>query len=67
MTTPRRTVTDLASVRLDGAHLGLVVADMLEREPAQPDNLATALAPYAVAYGLPDATSQEFLEHLTDR
>ncbi|MFC0861250.1 type IV toxin-antitoxin system AbiEi family antitoxin domain-containing protein [Sphaerimonospora cavernae] len=67
VTTPRRTVIDLASSRFDGGHLGLVVADMLERDLAQPDDLATALAPYATAYGLPDATGQEFLEHLTHR
>ncbi len=31
------------------------------------DDLAAAVAPYAAAYGLPDATGQEFLEHLTHR
>ncbi|MGW5259781.1 hypothetical protein ACWEQG_02320 [Microbispora sp. NPDC004025] len=67
MTTPERTVTDLAAACLDGGHLGLVVADMLERNLIQPSDLATALAPYAVGYGLPDANGQEFLQHLTER
>ncbi|WP_259400548.1 hypothetical protein [Microbispora sp. H13382] len=67
VTTPRRTATDLAAIRLDGGHLGLVVADMLERNLTQPSDLATALAPYAAGYGLPDATGQEFLQHLTHR
>ncbi|WP_405084336.1 type IV toxin-antitoxin system AbiEi family antitoxin domain-containing protein [Microbispora sp. NBC_01389] len=67
VTTPQRTVTDLASVRLDGGHLGLVAADLLDRNLAHSDDLAAALAPYAAAYGLPDATDQEFLEHLTHR
>ncbi|KAA9375810.1 hypothetical protein F5972_26905 [Microbispora cellulosiformans] len=65
MTTSQRTVIDLASVRLDGGHLGLVAADLLDRNLAHSDDLAAALAPYAAAYGLPDATGQEFLEHLT--
>ncbi|MFI9569992.1 type IV toxin-antitoxin system AbiEi family antitoxin domain-containing protein [Microbispora rosea] len=66
-TTPLRTVADLASVRLDGGHLGLVVADMLERRLVRPGDVALAVAPYAAAYGLPGATGREFLEHLTDR
>ncbi len=40
---------------------------MLERNLTQPSDLATALAPYAAGYGLPDATGQEFLQHLTHR
>ncbi|WP_067132548.1 type IV toxin-antitoxin system AbiEi family antitoxin domain-containing protein [Microtetraspora malaysiensis] len=67
VTNPCRTVSDLASIRFDGGHLGLVAADMLERELAHPDDLAAALAPHASAYGLPDAAGQEFLRHLTDR
>ncbi|WP_182874728.1 type IV toxin-antitoxin system AbiEi family antitoxin domain-containing protein [Microbispora sp. H10670] len=67
VTTPQRTVTDLANVHFDGGHLSLVAADMLDRQLAQPDDLAAALAPYAAAYGLPDATGHEFLEHLTHR
>ncbi|MGI5159977.1 type IV toxin-antitoxin system AbiEi family antitoxin domain-containing protein [Microbispora sp. CA-102843] len=67
VTTPLRTVIDLASLRFDGGHLGLVVADMLERDLAHPGDLSVALAPYAAAYGLPGTTGREFLEHLTDR
>lgn len=64
VTTPRRTVADLASARTDGDHLAGVVSDILSARLARRDHLAAALAPHAQAYLGRPASGQQFLRHL---
>jgi predicted transcriptional regulator of viral defense system len=61
VTSPARTVADLAAQRLDGEHLAGVVRDLLAAGHADTQTLASALAPYAQAYGLPDRDGTAFL------
>jgi hypothetical protein len=64
VTSPSRTVSDMASAHFDGGHLASVVADLINRGLSRPDDLAMALAPHAAAYGWPKAAGQELLDHL---
>jgi predicted transcriptional regulator of viral defense system len=64
VTSPPRTVADLAAQRLDGDHLAGVVSDILAAGRADRQALAGALAPHAGAYGLPDHDGPTFLTAL---
>ncbi len=52
VTTPRRTITDLAAAGIDAGHLASIVRDALARDLASTEEIAQALAPYAFDYGL---------------
>lgn len=64
VTSPPRTVADLAAQRMDGEHLAGVVSDLLAAGHADSQALAAALAPHARAYGLPDRDGRAFLTAL---
>ncbi|MGC9670630.1 type IV toxin-antitoxin system AbiEi family antitoxin domain-containing protein [Planosporangium sp. 12N6] len=52
VTTPLRTIEDLATARIDRGHLAGVVRDALLRGGVSLGQVATALAPHARAYGV---------------
>ncbi|WP_157522291.1 type IV toxin-antitoxin system AbiEi family antitoxin domain-containing protein [Herbidospora cretacea] len=65
VTTADRTVADLLTARVDGGHVGGVVADALRLGLTDQDRLAVRIAPFATAYGLPrSASGREFLTYL---
>lgn len=64
VTTPRRTVADLAAVRFDGDHLAGVVSDILANRLARRAELASALAPHTTAYLGEPANGRQFLDYL---
>lgn len=53
VTTPLRTIDDLAAGRLDGGHLAGVVRDALTTSHVDPDLLTIVLRPHAHRYGAP--------------
>lgn len=66
VTTPVRTVADLAASAVDGDHLREIVTDVIDRAMATRDELALALAPHAVRYGGSESEAHEFLTYLLD-
>ncbi|WP_157518179.1 type IV toxin-antitoxin system AbiEi family antitoxin domain-containing protein [Herbidospora mongoliensis] len=67
VTTAERTVADLLTARVDGGHVGGVVADALRLGLADRERLEAGIAPFARAYGLPrSASGQEFLTYLLE-
>lgn len=64
VTSPPRTVADLAAHRMDGEHLAGVVSDLLAAGQADSQAVASALAPHARAYGLADGDGRAFLTSL---
>ncbi|NNH72869.1 hypothetical protein HLB23_23925 [Nocardia uniformis] len=62
VTTPVRTIADLAAARTDGGHLASVVRDaLLNNTPV--DEIATALRPYAHRYGAPVDNGSALVTH----
>lgn len=53
VTTPVRTIIDLAATRIDGGHLAAVVRDAVTRYDVDEAELAERLRPYADKYGAP--------------
>lgn len=53
VTSPLRTVVDLAIARTDGGHLASIVRDAILTEDTTREELAAALRPYAHYYGFP--------------
>lgn len=51
VTTPLRTVADLAAARADGSHLGSVARDAICRMLCPPGKVSAALDPHAAGYG----------------
>lgn len=51
VTTPARTISDLAAAHLDGGHLGGAVRDAVARDLVSRAEIAAALAPIARRYG----------------
>ncbi|WP_083949935.1 type IV toxin-antitoxin system AbiEi family antitoxin domain-containing protein [Herbidospora yilanensis] len=67
VTTAERTVADLLAARADGGHVGKVVADALRLGQADRTRLATRIAPFTKAYGLPrSASGPDFLTYLLE-
>lgn len=67
VTTPLRTIVDLAASRLDGDHLAGVVRDAITTLHLDPDLVAQALRPYAHHYGTPLGDGQGLLTDLLQR
>ncbi|MDQ1286530.1 MAG: hypothetical protein QG622_95, partial [Actinomycetota bacterium] len=67
VTTPVRTIIDLAAARLDGEHLAGVVRDGLTRMHLDPDEVARALRPFAHLYDAPLGDGEAFLVDLLRR
>lgn len=64
VTTPARTVVDLAREGIDGGHLAGVARDAITDKHVDPDELAEVLAPCAHRYGLPHQDGQGFVAYL---
>lgn len=67
VTTPLRTIVDLAATRLDGDHLAGVVRDAVTTLHLDPDVVTGALRPYAHHYGAPLGDGQGLLADLLQR
>lgn len=67
VTTPPRTVDDLVRSGIDGDHLGGIIRDLLQRDLAQADDIATALAPHALAYGRPSGAGHQVVVDLLEQ
>jgi predicted transcriptional regulator of viral defense system len=67
VTTPLRTIVDLAAARLDGDHLAGVVRDAVTTLHLDPDLVAQALRPYAHRYGAPLGDGRGLLTDLLQR
>lgn len=65
VTTVARTIIDLLADKVDGGHIGGVIADALRRELVDPDVLARQADSYARAYGQPDGT--RLIDHLLNQ
>lgn len=66
VTTPIRTIGDLAAASTDAGHLATVVRDALTRDLATTEEAAAALAPHAFAYGHRPLGGQTFLDALIE-
>ncbi|TCJ89915.1 type IV toxin-antitoxin system AbiEi family antitoxin domain-containing protein [Nocardia alba] len=62
VTTPARTIGDLAAARTDGGHLATVVRDAL-LQGASADEIAEELHPYAHRYGAPVDDGSALINH----
>lgn len=67
VTTPARTVADLAAGGVDGEHLGAIIRDLLQSDRASVDELADALAPYAAEFGHAAGDGRGVLDDLVER
>ncbi|WP_411731598.1 type IV toxin-antitoxin system AbiEi family antitoxin domain-containing protein [Paeniglutamicibacter sp.] len=63
VTTPARTVQDLAAIGIDGGHLAPITRDAIVKAGVDMDDLAARLAPFAIRYGM----KQEDGQGLVDR
>ncbi|QIS03098.1 hypothetical protein F5X71_12945 [Nocardia brasiliensis] len=66
VTTPARTIADLAAARTDGGHLASVVRDAL-LQGAPIDSIAAALRPYAHRYGAPVDNGSALVTHFINQ
>ncbi|MFD7011700.1 type IV toxin-antitoxin system AbiEi family antitoxin domain-containing protein [Rhodococcus jostii] len=64
VTTPARTIADLAAAGTDAGHLALVVRDALTRGLVTVEEVVAVLSPYAFEYGHRALDGQGFLEVL---
>ncbi|WP_024794170.1 type IV toxin-antitoxin system AbiEi family antitoxin domain-containing protein [Tomitella biformata] len=64
VTTPVRTIADLAAAGTDSGHLAAVVRDTLARDLATIEDTTAALAPHAFAYGHRALDGPGFLDSL---
>ncbi|MEO3861619.1 type IV toxin-antitoxin system AbiEi family antitoxin domain-containing protein [Acrocarpospora sp. B8E8] len=68
VTTAERTVVDLLAARVDGAHVGGVVADTVRQGLTNDERLAERIASFAHSYGLPRSSSgRELLDYLVEQ
>jgi predicted transcriptional regulator of viral defense system len=67
VTTPVRTIVDLAAARLDGEHLAGVVRDAVTTLHLDTDQLGKALRPHAHRYGVPLGDGRGLLADLLQR
>lgn len=66
VTTPVRTIADLAATGTDSGHLAAIVRDALVRDLASVEDTTTALTPYAFAYGHRALDGPGFLDALIE-
>lgn len=66
VTTPVRTIGDLAAAATDAGHLASVVRDALTHNLATVEGVASVLAPHAFDYGHRPHGGQEFLDALIE-
>lgn len=64
VTTPSRTIGDLASDHTDGHHLADVITDALRRGMSTPEQISAHLTPHARRYGLRGRSGSDLLEYL---
>ncbi|MEU1984184.1 type IV toxin-antitoxin system AbiEi family antitoxin domain-containing protein [Nocardia sp. NPDC019395] len=67
VTTPVRTIGDLAAASLDSGHLASIVRDALIRNLATTEDVLAVLAPHAFAYGYRALDGQAFLDALIEQ
>ncbi|MFF3441562.1 type IV toxin-antitoxin system AbiEi family antitoxin domain-containing protein [Streptosporangium sp. NPDC002721] len=68
VTTAERTVVDLLAARVDGAHVGGVIADADRYGLTNRDSLGRRVARFTTAYGLPrSASGRRLLEYLVEQ
>lgn len=67
VTTPIRTISDLAAAATDVGHLASVVRDALTRSLVTTEAVASILAPHAFDYGHRALDGQEFLDALIEQ
>lgn len=67
VTTPERTIVDLAAARIDGGHLAGVVRDAITGYSVDEDELAARLRPYAHHYGAPLGDGAGMIQALLDQ
>jgi Transcriptional regulator, AbiEi antitoxin len=67
VTTPLRTITDLAKARLDGGHLAGIVRDAVTTVHLDTDQVARGLRPFAHHYGHPLGDGNAFLTDLLNQ
>lgn len=67
VTTPERTIVDLAATRIDGGHLAGLVRDAITGYAVDEDELAARLRPYAHHYGAPLGDGSRMIEALLDQ
>lgn len=67
VTTAERTVVDLLAARVDGGHVGDVLADALRRNQVQLDELAPRVAGYAARYGVRGRDGRQLLDDLLEQ
>lgn len=66
VTTPVRTIADLAGAHVDRGHLATVARDAMTRHDVPADTIAVTLAPHARAYGLTAGAGTALMELLLD-
>ncbi|MBF6224735.1 type IV toxin-antitoxin system AbiEi family antitoxin domain-containing protein [Nocardia abscessus] len=64
VTTPKRTISDLAAASLDSGHLASVVRDALTRNLTTTEEVVAVLAPHAFGYGYRALDGHGFLDGL---
>lgn len=67
VTTPERTIVDLAAARIDGGHLAGLVRDAITGYAVDEDELAARLRPYAHHYGAALGDGAGMIEALLDQ
>lgn len=67
VTTPERTIVDLAAARIDGGHLAGVVRDAVMGFDVDENELAQRLRPYAHHYGAPLGDGAQMIQLLLDQ
>ncbi|MFF5247536.1 type IV toxin-antitoxin system AbiEi family antitoxin domain-containing protein [Streptosporangium sp. NPDC000095] len=68
VTTAERTVVDLLTAHVDGAHIGGVIADADRRGLTNRDSLARRVDRFTASYGLPrSASGRQLLEYLVEQ
>lgn len=67
VTTPERTIVDLAAAQIDGGHLAGLVRDALTGYAVDEDKLADRLRLYAHRYGAPLGDGSRMIETLLDQ
>lgn len=66
VTTPARTVVDLAAAGIDGGHLAMVARDAIIKTGVSMDQLGRRLAPFAAKYGAPAGDGRALLKRFLD-
>jgi len=66
VTTPARTVADLAAAGIDGGHLAVVARDAITTAGVSMEQLGRRLAPFAAKYGSPSGDGNALLKRFLD-